>query len=75
MSEHAPDAHEPGFAASAHAQSESVAAAEYEPEDQAFIDAVSWDKADAGDFEAPSEAERAQARRVDRREDRHGRDA
>jgi len=43
MSEHAPDPHESGFAAAAHAQSETVAAAELEPEDQAFIDAVCWD--------------------------------
>ena len=56
MSEHdVPGAGEPGLAATARAQSEAVAGAEREREDQAFIDAVSWDWTDTGDTEAPSE--------------------
>jgi hypothetical protein len=38
-----PDRRAPEFVREAHRQSAAVAASEREPEDQAFIDAVSWD--------------------------------
>jgi hypothetical protein len=38
-----PDTRAPEFIRAAHAQSEAVAASEQAAEDQAFIDAVSWD--------------------------------
>ncbi len=37
-----PDVRAPGFAAEAHRQSELAAASSHEPEDQAFVDAISW---------------------------------
>jgi hypothetical protein len=39
-----PDVRAPEFAAQAHAQSEAVAVSEHAVDDQAFIDAVSWDQ-------------------------------
>jgi len=36
-----PDVRAPGFAAEAHRQSALAAASPYEPEDQAFVDAIS----------------------------------
>ena len=45
MSEPSPDK-PTEFAAAAHAQSALVAASEHEPDDQAFIDALSWDPAE-----------------------------
>lgn len=39
-----PDVRAPEFAAQAHAQSETVAASEHAADDQAFIDAASWDQ-------------------------------
>jgi antidote-toxin recognition MazE-like antitoxin len=38
-----PDTRSPDFAAEAHRQSAAVAASPHEPEDQAFIDAISGD--------------------------------
>lgn len=37
-----PDVRAPGFAAEAHRQSALAAASAHEPEDQAFVDAISW---------------------------------
>ncbi|MHA6800398.1 antitoxin MazE family protein [Bounagaea algeriensis] len=37
-----PDVRAPGFAAEAHRQSALAAASPHEPEDQAFVDAISW---------------------------------
>jgi hypothetical protein len=39
-----PDVRAPEFATQAHAQSEAVAASEHAADDQAFIDAASWDQ-------------------------------
>jgi Protein of unknown function (DUF3018) len=38
-----PDTRAPGFAAAAHEQSLAVARSEYAADDQAFIDAITWD--------------------------------
>lgn len=38
-----PDVRAPQFATAAHAQSAAVAASEHAADDQAFIDAISWD--------------------------------
>ena len=38
-----PDVRSPQFAAAAHIQSAAIAASEAEAEDQAFVDALSWD--------------------------------
>lgn len=38
-----PDVRAAGFDAAARAQAAAVAASEHEPDDQAFIDAISWD--------------------------------
>ena len=38
-----PDTRAPEFAAEAHRQAVAVAASEHAGEDQAFVDAVSWD--------------------------------
>lgn len=38
-----PDVHAPEFAAEAHRQSAAIAASELEADDQAFVDAVSWE--------------------------------
>ncbi|MGI8869342.1 MAG: antitoxin MazE family protein [Mycobacteriales bacterium] len=38
-----PDVRAPEFAAEAHRQSAAIAASEMEAEDQAFVDAISWD--------------------------------
>jgi hypothetical protein len=44
-----PDVRAPGFAAEAHRQSALAAASPYEPEDQAFVDAISeFDDRDQG---------------------------
>jgi len=40
-----PDVRSPRFAAAAHSQSAAIAASEAEAEDQAFVDAISWDQA------------------------------
>lgn len=39
-----PDVHAPEFVAEAHRQSAAIAASEGEAEDQAFVDAISWDR-------------------------------
>ena len=39
-----PDVRAPEFATQAHAQSEAVAASEHAVDDQAFVDAASWDQ-------------------------------
>jgi len=41
-----PDMRAPAFAAEAHRQSALVAASEHDGEDQAFIDAISWNAQD-----------------------------
>jgi hypothetical protein len=41
-----PDVRAPEFIAEAHRQSAAIAASEAEHEDQAFVDAISWDWAD-----------------------------
>ena len=41
-----PDVRSPKFAAAAHVQSATVAASEAESDDQAFVDAISWDWAE-----------------------------
>jgi hypothetical protein len=38
-----PDVRAPEFATEAHRQSAAIAASEMEPEDQAFVDAISWE--------------------------------
>lgn len=38
-----PDVRAPEFAAEAHRQSAAIAASEGETDDQAFVDAISWD--------------------------------
>lgn len=38
-----PDVRAPEFAAEAHRQSAAIAASEMEAEDQAFVDAISWE--------------------------------
>jgi hypothetical protein len=38
-----PDTRAPEFLDQAHAQSTAIAASEHDAEDQAFVDAVSWD--------------------------------
>ena len=47
-----PDVRTPEFATAAHAQSAAVAGAEYEAEDQAFIDALSAELDENGDSSA-----------------------
>lgn len=44
-----PDVRSPHFAAAAHAQSVAIAASERDSDDQAFVDAISWDWADDDD--------------------------
>ena len=44
-----PDVRTPQFAAEAHRQSAAIAASEQDAEDQAFVDAISGDWADAGE--------------------------
>ncbi len=47
-----PDVRAPEFAAEAHRQSAAIAAREQEADDQAFVDAISWDwDAEAGPAE------------------------
>ena len=43
----------PAFAAKAHRQSAAIAASEQESDDQAFVDAISWDW-EGGDDERPA---------------------
>lgn len=38
-----PDVHAPEFVAEAHRQSAAIAASEQEADDQAFVDAISWE--------------------------------
>jgi hypothetical protein len=38
-----PDVRAPEFAAEAHRQSAAIAASEHEADDQAFVDAISWE--------------------------------
>ena len=38
-----PDVRSPRFAAAAHSQSAAIGASEAEADDQAFVDAISWD--------------------------------
>ena len=38
-----PDVRAPEFVAEAHRQSAAIAASEHEADDQAFVDAISWD--------------------------------
>lgn len=38
-----PDVHSPRFAAEAHRQSAAIAVSEQETDDQAFVDAISWE--------------------------------
>jgi hypothetical protein len=38
-----PDVHAPEFADAAHRQSAAIAASEMEADDQAFVDAISWE--------------------------------
>ncbi len=38
-----PDVRAPEFVAEAHRQSAAIAASEYEADDQAFVDAISWE--------------------------------
>ena len=47
-----PDVRSPAFAEEAHRQSAAIAASEHEADDQAFVDAISWDWA-VGDDEQP----------------------
>lgn len=51
-----PDVRTPEFVAEAHRQSAAIAASEHEQEDQAFVDAVSWNWDE--DAERPGEARR-----------------
>jgi hypothetical protein len=39
-----PDVRAPEFAAEAHRQSAAIAASEMEADDQAFVDAISWER-------------------------------
>ena len=48
-----PDVRSPAFAAEAHRQSAAIAASEQEADDQAFVDAISWDW-EGGDDERPA---------------------
>jgi hypothetical protein len=44
-----PDVRSPQFAVAAHTQSAAIAASEGDAEDQAFVDAISWDLAASDD--------------------------
>ncbi len=46
-----PDVRAPEFVTAAHEQSVAIAASEFEAEDQAFVDAISSEQTDAGQFE------------------------
>lgn len=46
-----PDVRSPEFAAQAHRQSAAIAASEMEADDQAFVDAISWEWDDSGPAE------------------------
>lgn len=48
-----PDVRAPEFIAEAHRQSLAIANSEGEPEDQGFVDAISWDP-DADDDQPPA---------------------
>lgn len=50
-----PDTRAPEFLEQAHAQSAAIAASEHEAEEQAFVDAISWDWSDEEDPRTESE--------------------
>ena len=50
-----PDTRAPDFLEQAHAQSAAIAASESEADDQAFVDALSWDWVGENEPEARSE--------------------